>query len=58
MWIKKGYVKFNNVRIPLGNMLMKNAIVTEDGKFERRGNELIMYACMLILRGMLSLIGI
>jgi hypothetical protein len=36
-------------------MLMKIARVTPDGKFERIGSELIMYACMLMLRGSLCL---
>lgn len=39
------------------NMLMKNAVVTADGKFEKIGSELIMYACMLILRAGLCLFG-
>ena len=50
-----GFVKFSKCRIPLNHMLMKNAKVSEDGKFERVGSELIMYACMLILRGYLCL---
>ncbi len=50
-----GYVKFDQVRIPRFNMLMRNARVTIDGKFERIGSELIMYACMLMLRGALCL---
>lgn len=50
-----GYVRFDQVRVPRFNMLMKNARVTADGKFERIGSELIMYACMLLLRGALCL---
>lgn len=52
-----GYIKFNNVRIPLFNMLMKNAVVHPDGKFEKTGSELIMYACMLLLRAGLCSFG-
>ena len=48
-----GFVKFNKYRIPLNNMLMKNAKVSPDGQFERVGSELIMYACMLLLRSVL-----
>ena len=36
---------------------MKNAIVTPDGKFEKVGSELIMYACMLLLRASLCIFG-
>ena len=34
---------------------MRNAAVTADGKFERVGNELVMYACMLLLRASLCM---
>lgn len=50
-----GYLKFNKVRIPLNNMLMRHARVTPDGKFEKIGNEMMMYASMLCLRGILGL---
>ena len=52
-----GYLKFTNMRIPLANMLMRYAVVTKDGQFKRIGNEMIMYACMLILRALLSVIS-
>ncbi|CAF0808334.1 unnamed protein product [Brachionus calyciflorus] len=52
-----GYVKFTNVRIPLLNMLAKNACVHPDGRFEKTGSELIMYACMLLLRAGLCSFG-
>lgn len=52
-----GFIKFNNVRIPLFNMLMKNAVVHPDGKFEKTGSDLIMYACMLLLRAGLCSFG-
>jgi len=50
-----GYLKFNKVRIPLNNMLMRHARVTPDGKFVKIGNEMMMYASMLCLRGVLGL---
>ena len=50
-----GYLKFNKVRIPLNNMLMRHARVTPDGKFVKIGNEMMMYASMLCLRGILGL---
>jgi hypothetical protein len=44
-------VRFHNYRIPRNNMLMRFAHVSPDGQFKRLGgNELIMYACMLIMR--------
>lgn len=52
-----GYVKFNKLRIPRTNMLMRFAHVTEEGKFERLGNELLMYAAMLLMRGSLPLLA-
>lgn len=52
-----GYIKFNNLRIPLFCMLMKNAQVTPSGEFKRIGSELVMYACMLTLRASLGLFG-
>lgn len=39
-----GYLKFDKLRIPRNNMLMQFARVTVDGKFERVGSELLMYA--------------
>ena len=50
-----GYIKFNHARVPLFNMLMKNAVVSKGGVFTRVGSELVMYACMLILRASLCL---
>ena len=46
-----GYLRFTHMRIPRLNMLMKFSRVTADGKFERLGNELLMYAAMLLMRG-------
>jgi acyl-CoA oxidase len=51
--IDNGYMKFNKVRIPRHHMLMRFAQVTPDGKFERLGSELLMYACMLVTRSVL-----
>lgn len=45
-----GYIRFNKVKIPLFNMLAKHAVVMPDGKFERIGNEMLMYASMMLLR--------
>jgi acyl-CoA oxidase len=50
-----GYLKFNQVKVPLSSMLMRNAQVTPQGEFKRVGSELVMYACMLILRANLCL---
>ncbi len=52
-----GFLRFHKLRIPLKNMLMRYAMVTPDGKFKRIGNEMIMYACMLILRAILAQIS-
>ena len=52
-----GYLKFHKLRIPRSHMLMRHAIVTPEGQFKRIGNEMIMYACMLILRAILSQIA-
>lgn len=55
--LDNGYIKFNNHRIPLFNMLMKHASVDESGNFKKIGNELVMYASMLLLRASLCLFG-
>ena len=55
--IDNGYIKFDNVHIPRNNMLMQFANVSVDGKFERTGNEHVMYAVMLIMRGILCMFG-
>lgn len=52
-----GYVKFTQHRIPRLNMLMKHANVSVDGKFEKTGNDVIMYASMLLLRASLCVYG-
>ncbi|CAF0957540.1 unnamed protein product [Brachionus calyciflorus] len=53
--IDNGFVKFNKVRIPRDNMLMRFAHVSPNGEFKRTGNEVVMYACMLIMRGILCM---
>lgn len=52
-----GYVRFNKARIPLFNMLSKYAVVSPDGQFSRLGNEMLMYASMLVLRVILVRAG-
>jgi acyl-CoA oxidase len=51
------YVKFNKLRIPRINMLMRFAQVTEEGKFKRLASDVLMYAAMLLMRGTLCLYG-
>jgi acyl-CoA oxidase len=53
--IDNGYVRFHKLRIPRQNMLMRFAQVSEEGEFKRLGNELMMYACMLIMRSTLCM---
>lgn len=38
-------------------MLMQFAEVSPNGQFTRKGNELLMYATMLLMRGNLPLVG-
>jgi len=45
-----GYLKFDNVRIPRDNMLMKYARVEKNGEFSRKGNEKVGYAVMMQIR--------
>ena len=53
--IDNGFIRFKQLRIPRFNMLMRFAEVTPNGEFRRLGSELIMYACMLIMRSTLCL---
>jgi alkylation response protein AidB-like acyl-CoA dehydrogenase len=55
--IDNGYIKFTHLRIPRNNMLMKFANVSDEGKFEKKGNDHVMYAVMLIMRGVLCMFG-
>ncbi|RNA34484.1 peroxisomal acyl-coenzyme A oxidase 1 isoform X2 [Brachionus plicatilis] len=52
-----GYLKFDRLRIPRNSMLMQFAEVSPSGQFTRKGNELLMYATMLLMRGNLPLVG-
>jgi len=45
-----GYLRFDNVRIPRENMLMRYTKVDKDGKFTRQGNDKIGYATMMFVR--------
>lgn len=49
-----GYCRFNNVRIPRENMLMKYTKVTKKGEFQRTGDERVGYAVMMEVRDLLS----
>lgn len=53
--IDNGYVKFNKLRVPRHHMLARFAHVTPEGEFKRTGSELLMYACMLVMRGTLCM---
>lgn len=48
-----GYVKFSHHRIPRINMLMRYLHVDENGRVEKKGNQIVMYASMLVLRAIL-----
>mmetsp|Transcript_5093 Transcript_5093/g.4307 ORF Transcript_5093/g.4307 Transcript_5093/m.4307 type:complete len:263 (-) Transcript_5093:706-1494(-) len=54
-WATKdnGYLKFNQVRIPRENMLMKYTKVDKKGQYKRRGNEKIGYAIMMQIRDLI-----
>lgn len=45
-----GFLKLTNVRIPRDNMLSRYTKVHKDGRYEKRGNEKISYATMLMIR--------
>lgn len=48
-----GFLKFDNVRIPRENMLMRYSKITKEGKYTRRGNEKIGYAVMMKIRDLI-----
>lgn len=48
--VNNGYLFFDNVRLPLNNMLMRNAKINEDGTFEKLMNPLMNYGVMLYTR--------
>jgi acyl-CoA oxidase len=41
--VNNGFLAFDNVRIPLKNMLMKNAKVLEDGQFIKPKSSVLTY---------------
>nr|XP_009857612.1 peroxisomal acyl-coenzyme A oxidase 1 isoform X2 [Ciona intestinalis] len=49
-----GYLRMDNVRIPKENMLAKYAYVDSKGKFQKIGNDRLMYASMVNLRVVLA----
>ncbi|ELT92563.1 hypothetical protein CAPTEDRAFT_167362 [Capitella teleta] len=54
--IDNGYLKFDHVRIPRENLLMKNAVVEPDGTYVRIAkNEKAAYSTMIFVRAMIVL---
>jgi len=49
-----GYCRFNNVRIPRENMLMRYVKVSKKGEYKKRGDDRVGYAIMMQVRDMLS----
>ena len=45
-----GYLKFDNVRIPREDMLMKYVKLDKEGNFSREGNDKIGYSTMMSMR--------
>ncbi|CAG5122877.1 unnamed protein product [Candidula unifasciata] len=45
-----GFLKFNNIRIPRENMLMKHSQVLEDGTFVSPKNDRLLYGSMTLIR--------
>lgn len=48
--VNQGFLGFENVRIPLKNMMMKNAQVLEDGTFVRNAPDVLTYGTMTVTR--------
>ncbi|KAI6207197.1 hypothetical protein M3Y99_01861900 [Aphelenchoides fujianensis] len=48
-----GYLRFNNVRIPRRNMLMKNAKVHPDGRYEPPSHAKLAYTGMMFIRSVM-----
>ena len=46
--VNNGFLGFNKVRIPLKNMLMRNAQVLEDGTFVKPKSQLLTYGTMMV----------
>lgn len=49
-----GYCRFDNVRIPRENMLMRYAKVNKKGEYKRQGDERVGYAIMMQIRDLLG----
>lgn len=49
-----GFLRFDHVRIPRENMLMRYTKVTKKGEYQRKGNEKIAYAIMMQIRNHIS----
>lgn len=48
--VNNGFLGFKNVRIPLKNMLMKNAKVLESGEFIKPKSSVLTYGTMMFVR--------
>ena len=48
--VNNGFLGFDKVRIPLKNMLMKNAKVLENGEFKEENNSILTYGIMTLVR--------
>ncbi|KAG5679146.1 hypothetical protein PVAND_008737 [Polypedilum vanderplanki] len=48
--VNNGFLAFDNVRIPLNHMLMKNAKVLEDGQFIKPKSSVLTYGTMMFVR--------
>lgn len=48
--VNNGFLGFDNVRIPLDNMLMKNAKVSPSGEFVKEKSSLLAYGTMTYIR--------
>eukprot|EP00027_Filamoeba_sp_ATCC50430_P018281 CAMPEP_0168573926 /NCGR_PEP_ID=MMETSP0413-20121227/18799_1 /TAXON_ID=136452 /ORGANISM="Filamoeba nolandi, Strain NC-AS-23-1" /LENGTH=111 /DNA_ID=CAMNT_0008607217 /DNA_START=137 /DNA_END=469 /DNA_ORIENTATION=+ len=48
--VDNGFLKFDHIRIPRDQMLMRFAAVTPDGKFMKQGDPVLAYSSMLATR--------
>lgn len=53
--IDNGFLRFDHVRIPRENMLMKNSQVSKDGSYIRPKSEKLAYGSMIFIRAMVVL---
>uniref|UniRef100_A0AAY4A9L3 Acyl-coenzyme A oxidase n=1 Tax=Denticeps clupeoides TaxID=299321 RepID=A0AAY4A9L3_9TELE len=51
--VDNGYLKFANVRVPRGNMLMKYAQVEPDGTYQKAPSDKLTYGTMVFIRSMI-----